>query len=178
MNSALQLIHIDLLATPRRIFIIWEVPGAAFCITALLGAYFGGNTSDNRPHDSTAQQDRQPAESLKPRWTRDDFLEKGRLLDSSMRQTGYNPLADELADWSNAEIITALDDCLHNPDVIIPGGSGFLVDHYLFDQLLLRDFDSGLEWFEQVESRPAQARLSTALSFRWPADQGEQGLSC
>ncbi|GAA5116272.1 hypothetical protein JIN84_19275 [Luteolibacter yonseiensis] len=113
----------------------------------------------------------------RPVWTTDDFIKLARDRARIMGQPGYNPLAETLADWTDSEIIAALDACLTDPDVVLGAGSAEFLDGNLLDEWMRRDFDSALAWFEKLESRSAKSRLAVTLGNRWPADKADQGLA-
>lgn len=113
----------------------------------------------------------------RPVWTTEDFLNFARARARVVGQPGYNPLGLKLADWTNEEVIAALNASLTDPEVVLTAGYANFLDGNLLAEWMRRDFDSALAWFENLESLSAKGRLAWRLGNCWPADKAEQGLA-
>ncbi|MES2440903.1 MAG: hypothetical protein V4584_17690 [Verrucomicrobiota bacterium] len=93
------------------------------------------------------------------------------------RESGHSPLTVKLADWTDREIIDALNASLSNPDVMLPQGSGKGLASFLLAEWMRRDFTAAIAWFDQLESRSVQSTLGARLGDLWPPDKVEEGLA-
>lgn len=111
-----------------------------------------------------------------PRWSPGEF--RSHVLDLVVlrQQPGYDPLAEVLAGWSEAEIRAALDEGLEDPECVLPGGSGVAAMDALFGEWMERDLESAIAWFDGIKIDPARVRMASGLSYRWPAGHADRGL--
>ncbi len=151
---------------------------AAFVPAALIGLGLGWSTSGHReqvpaPEKTTAKT--AVRERLRPEPKKETLLEIATRRVQDRSQPDYNPLADELADWTNDEIRAALEESLVHPEAALNFGRGSPLTIWLLKEWIRRDFDEVLAWFGQVPSWK-QARLSGALGHNWPAERAAEGL--
>ncbi|MES2440905.1 MAG: hypothetical protein V4584_17700 [Verrucomicrobiota bacterium] len=93
------------------------------------------------------------------------------------KQPGYHPLEEKLADWTDGELIAALNASLTDPDFALMSGAASGLDGFLLGEWMKRDFDAALAWYEKLESRSAKSRLAVQLCIFWPKEQAEQGFA-
>ena len=86
-----------------------------------------------------------------------------------------DPLMLVLADWTDGEIRTALDESMLHPELMFGAGHSAGVTHNLFRQLIGRDFAAASAWFAALP-QDRQNALSATLLWNWPADRPEEGL--
>jgi hypothetical protein len=143
-----------------------------FAGAALAGGVIGWSYTDKKTpaHPAAIQQPVPPAP--RPKWTTGDFLKSARDQTLAAKQPGFDSLSEKLADWSDAEIIAALNACLTDPGFAFSG-----LDNSLLGEWMKRDFDAAIAWFDHLESRSVKSRLASSLSHQWPADKAAQGLA-
>ncbi|MES2923411.1 MAG: hypothetical protein V4819_17785 [Verrucomicrobiota bacterium] len=146
----------------------------AFACAALAGGVIGWSRTDKKPpaRPVTIQAPAPVPPAPRPKWTAGDFLKFARDQTLAAKQPGFNPLSERLTDWSDGEIVAALNACLTDPGFAF--GS---LDDFLLGEWMKRDFDAAIAWFDKLESRSVKSRLASALSHQWPADKAEQGLA-
>ncbi len=90
-------------------------------------------------------------------------------------EPGKDPLMLVLADWTDEEIRTALDESMLHPELMLGAGHSAGVTHNLFRLLIGRDFAAASAWFAALP-QDRQNALSATLLWNWPADRPEEGL--
>ena len=113
----------------------------------------------------------------RPVWTTADFLQSARDLDSRMKQPGFNPLAEKVADWTDQEIIAALNASLTDPECILFGGAGEGLVTQLFGEWMRRDLAAAIAWFDRLEPPGVKTRFIWPIMSNWPAEENEKGLA-
>lgn len=78
-----------------------------------------------------------------------------------------------MADWTDAEVLAALDATADDLDSLLVDGGGLRAE--IFREYLRRDFDAGLAWFATQDTR-WQPQLAWYLAERWPDGRGEDLL--
>lgn len=146
----------------------------ALLIGGVIGWASGGNKDSMRSvvREKSGRDDR----ATHPKWTKEDFIRDAQKRAQAIKQPDFNPLADELKDWSDEEIQAALDESLTDPECALSFGSGSGLASLLLREWMRRDFGSALAWFNGVEPRAAQARMAGVLSYNWPADRAREGM--
>ena len=100
---------------------------------------------------------------------------KKRRIDS--QQLGHNPLTENLAGWTDQEIINALNASLTDPEVMLRSGVGNGLATQLWGEWMRRDFDSAIAWFEGLDSITVQLSVIGNIQYLWPPDNMEEGIS-
>lgn len=117
---------------------------------------------------SKLRDDRKPAAS----WKGEDFYQAALKRTAYLKDPAYTPLVEILADWTDDEIRSVLDESLKDPDTLTRGGgsAGMLLREYI-----RRNHDAALHWFEEI---PAihQKNLFMTLSHAWPPERALEGL--
>ena len=101
--------------------------------------------------------------------SRIDFL---RALREKASDGLANPLAEELADWSTAEIRAALEESLKSPACRMPGDPASRLPHFLMGAWIQRDFAAARAWFESLDPGKAKEQMASAMAIHWPRDRG------
>ncbi len=157
---------------------MWFKSTAVLVVATLLGGLIGWSFSArNSPAPPPIPRPAPVQPTPRPTWTTGDFLASARKQSLQAKQPGFNPLAEKLADWTDEEIIAALNASLHDPDFALPSGAASGLDGLLLGEWMQRDLDAAIAWFDRLESVSTKSRLASALSYRWPADKSEQGLA-
>lgn len=151
----------------------------ASACAGLAGAWIGWSSEERGasppPVAHPTEEPSRPAP--KPVWTAADFLQSARDLATRMKQPGYNPLGEKLADWTDQEIITALNASLTDPECSLFGGAGEELVPQLFGEWMRRDLTAAITWFDQLEPPGVKTRFISAIIDKWPPDKNEQGLA-
>lgn len=150
----------------------------AFACAGSIGCLFGWGFTEKRPTASLPEKEPVSARPVvRAKWSNTDFLNTVHEQASRWGKVGRNPLAEKLADWSDREIIDALNASLSNPDIMLVGSAGKGLASYLLAEWMRRDFAAALAWFDKLESRSTQSILGLNLDRLWPADKAEEGLA-
>jgi hypothetical protein len=112
-------------------------------------------------------------ETPRPKWTKDDFL---TALREKASDGLANPLAEELADWSTAEIRAALEESLESPACRMPGDPASRLPHFLMGVWMQRDFDAARAWFESLDPGKAKEQMASAVAIHWPRERGGEAF--
>jgi hypothetical protein len=155
---------------------MWKKGMVAFACAMLVGGVAGWGVAGKREPAERQTISRSARLSGRPKPTLDDFIQSARERAERRRDPGYLPLSDELADWSNDEIRSALEAGLVHPENLIEYGKGRGIVNSLLHEWMRRDFDAVLAWYEALQSPSAKNRLTTELASGWPADKAGQGL--
>jgi hypothetical protein len=159
---------------------MWQKTLFAFCNSILLGALIGWTSAGSRPatQPSATARGAMPARPVpRAKWSNADFVDSLRERSARWGEIGRNPLAGKLSDWSDGEIIAALNASLSDPDIMLPTGSGKGLATYLLAEWMRRDMAAALAWFDKLESRSVQSILGSKLDDLWPRDKAEEGLA-
>jgi hypothetical protein len=156
--------------TPNRVIV--------FAGAVALGGWLGWSSVGRTPRGEEMEisQRRLARETPQPRATRDELLQLARAVVEKWTQPGFDPVVEELADWTDAEIRDALNESLTDPHAALTGWAGNELGVKLLGEWVKRDFAAALAWFEALDSRAVKARLAGTLSDRWPRDKAENGL--
>jgi hypothetical protein len=156
--------------TPNRVIV--------FAGAVALGGWLGWSSVGRTPRGEEMEisQRRSARETPQPRATRDELLQLARAVVEKWTQPGFDPVVEELADWTDAEIRDALNESLTDPHAALTGWAGNELGVKLLGEWVKRDFAAALAWFEALDSRAVKARLAGTLSDQWPRDKAENGL--
>ena len=100
----------------------------------------------------------------------DEWLEKTRRSDFDP----FEAFSDMLANWSTEDIRNALDASLKDPDCVL-GDNSLAVDT-LFAELMKRDIELAVRWFDGISIDAMRRRMVLSVSHCWPAEQAARGL--
>ena len=106
--------------TPNRVIV--------FAGAVVLGGWFGGWSVGLTPagEEKEIRQRRAVGDIPHPRATGDELLQLAREAVEKWTQPGFDPVAGELADWTDAEIRDALNESLTDPHAALTGWAGTL----------------------------------------------------
>lgn len=122
---------------------------------------------------SADRRSSQRGDTGKP-WMPDDFTNSLRQRLGKPVSPAVDPLMPVLEDWTDGEILTALDESMLHPELMFGSGDSAGVTHNLFRQLIQRDFAAASAWFAALPQERQNA-LSATLLWNWPADRPEEG---
>lgn len=115
---------------------------------------------------------RREARRSTPPWEAEDFFKAARKKTGERMGGGATAITDLTATWTDAEIRTALEAAMQDPDAMVRfnGLAGLL-----FREYLRRDLDAALEWM--LGQPPLhQKRFGTMLGQAWPESRAMEGL--
>lgn len=110
------------------------------------------------------------------RWSPEEFKQAAKAELEKELQPHLNPLEAGMAEWTDAELRAALNESLTDPDFALPNGGGDSAVSALLGEWMKRDFKAVMAWFDSVESRTLQEKLSSHLTLQWPVERAEEGL--
>lgn len=152
--------------------------GMTFTFAALVGMWIGWSPPKQESrHSASDNSTSSPHAVVRPKWRSEDFREFVRERSERFMKPDYNPLTTELANWTDREIIDALNASLTDPEIMLDPRYGANLATLLLAEWLRRDYSAALAWFDQLESKPVKARLLQHLEYLWPADKVEEGLA-
>lgn len=99
---------------------------------------------------------------------------KKRRTDS--QKLGYNPLKEKLRDWTDHEVIDALNASLTDPEVMLRSGAGDGLATQLWAEWMRRDFDAAIAWFDSIKSLTVRLSVIGDIPNLWPPDRMEEGI--
>ncbi|WP_035601782.1 hypothetical protein [Haloferula sp. BvORR071] len=95
---------------------------------------------------------------------------------AALKARTYDPYKDLWATWTNAEIRAALDQSLVHPECLTTTGSGMGVVNSLLKELLKRDTDAAVAWFDSIAFEGAKKRFVYTIPSAWPEERAAAGL--
>jgi hypothetical protein len=107
-------------------------------------------------------------------WDEDDFRRAAGEYGAAVQNPDPQRGDKRLADYSDEELIAALDESLTDAAFLNYDGT-FSIVPPLFRELLRRDFDKGLEWFSG-QSAVHQTALAGSLSVAWPQERTDEAI--
>ncbi len=107
-------------------------------------------------------------------WDESDFRKAAEEYATAVQNPDPQRRNKQLADYSDEELIAALDESLKDAAFLHYDGM-FSIVPPLFSELLKRDFDKGLEWFSE-QSAVHQTALASWLSVGWPSERMEEAI--
>ena len=116
-------------------------------------------------------------EAPPPKWGKADFLKSSRELMAAIKAGTYDPYAEVFAPWSDDELREALNQSLTHPDCVLQFGGGRGTASALFRELLKRDFDAALAWFDSLPTTTARSRFAWTIGPAWPVARAEEGMA-
>jgi len=145
-----------------------------FAGAVLAGGVLGWSTAA-RPEggEVAAKAVSGPRDPQRPRWGKEDFL-KG--IRDRVAMPNFNPLARELAEWTDEELKATLKASLVHPDCLLPG-DGASIPRLLLAEWLRRDFGAALAWVDGLEPGKSAELMIKALAIHWPEERGEEGFN-
>lgn len=111
------------------------------------------------------------------RLSREEMISHANEWIEKSRKPGFDPgspFSDLLADWSIEDIRKALDASLKDPDCVL-GDNSLAVDT-LFAELMKRDIELAVRWFDGISIDAMRRRMALSVSHRWPAEHAARGL--
>lgn len=151
----------------------------ACVIGAACGAWLGHLNQDqviaSSPKLISEKRVREPEKPL--RLSREEMISHANEWIEKSRKPGFDPgssFSDLLADWSIEDIRKALDASLKDPDCVL-GDNSLAVDT-LFAELMKRDIELAVRWFDGISIDAMKRRMALSVSHRWPAEQAARGL--
>ncbi|WP_265594188.1 hypothetical protein [Haloferula sp. BvORR071] len=149
---------------------------AVFGGALLTGALVGRATLDSAaPARAVPVAPAALATPSREKWSSERLLQAARDWQVPDFMSRANPLGEELAQWSEAELRAAITESFNSPDKLLPAGQAVL--RYLLQEFLRRDFDAGLAWFETAETPEFKRRLAWELARQWPVERAEEGFA-
>lgn len=111
--------------------------------------------------------------SRKDRWRAEDF----RAALKVERETRWEPLfAEELKDWTTADLKAAVNEGLSMPERVLPYGRANELMNALVCEWARRDLDDTLQWFEKLPTDGMRNQFGHCLAAAWPKERAEEGL--
>ncbi len=108
-----------------------------------------------------------------PRPTRESLL---TLQRERSTENGFSPLSDELRDWTDGELLAALEASLSDRRSRLHGEPQYNVLDGLLAEWMRRDFPAALTGLEKMEPGAIQNRMARAVASHWPVERGEEAL--
>lgn len=106
-----------------------------------------------------------------------EFIGSLREYSKAMRTPGFSPLAEVLADWTDAEVIAALEESIADPATHgMPGDEGNAT-LLLLQEWMKRDLDASAKWVAGLDSTLLKGQLAPAIAANWPPERGAEGLA-
>ncbi len=135
----------------------------------------GANKPDPSPEAQALSPAPQPPPKIDrtPPWRMEDFILDVRTKMASASTGSYPVLDKTLADWSDDEVRSVLNDALADERTLDQSGSG--IAHLLFHEYLKRDFDAALSWYSGLDNIHRGA-FALAISHQWPESRAEEGI--
>jgi hypothetical protein len=108
---------------------------------------------------------------------KEEFIDSIRERSVAMSAPGFNAMSEVLADWTDAEIIAALQESITDPAAHgMPGEDGSAT-LFLLKEWMKRDLDSAMKWFGGLDSTLLKGKLAPTIAADWPQDRAEEGLA-
>lgn len=138
----------------------------------------GGVSSDAKePERAAPAPPRVRERSPDPKLKKEEFIDLIRERSAAMAVRGYNPMADVLADWTDEEVVAALQLSITDPAAYgMPGKEGNAT-LYLLKKWMKRDLDSAVKWFGGHPSTLLKGQLALTIAADWPQDRAQEGFS-
>lgn len=157
---------------------MYKKGGIAFAIATMIGMWIGWSSYKQEFRQSLSSKSTTSSlPAVRPKWRHEDFLDFVRQRSARFEKLDYNPLTGELANWTDREIIDALNASLSDPEIMLDPRYGANLATLLLAEWMRRDFSAALAWFDGLESKPVKARLLQHLEYHWPEDKVEEGLA-
>jgi hypothetical protein len=153
----------------------------AFTASLAAGALAAWGLHREAAPPAPAEASASPAPRAKParKLSKDDLNQL--VADANQGQPDdpglVNPLTPRLADWSTAEIRSALEEFLVSPDCAIESEDGIYIAGLLAGEWMRRDMDAALRWFESIPSETVRGDLSVYVSQYWPQERAAEALA-
>ncbi|MEK7951565.1 hypothetical protein [Luteolibacter soli] len=143
----------------------------------LLGRTSGPAASGDSAH-SQAEVDvgKVSRREVAAKWRKEDFQRAATEENAAIKAGSYDRYGKLWATWTDAEIRAALDAGVVDPECLTPNGSGAGVMDSLIRELLKRDTDAVVAWFDGIAYQGAKKRFIYTLPYAWPEARAAAGL--
>lgn len=155
-----------------------------FCLTTFLG-YLAGQfwTHSYLPKERAPTGIRPGGEnhlirersSRTPKLSVESFMER---VKAPATRADTHPLESFLSEWSDAQIRSALDECIADPlGNGLPSTKRDSPFPHLIAEWMRRDSAAVVTWFHELESDGLKVSLLDLMVENWPGDKAEEGFS-
>lgn len=109
--------------------------------------------------------------------SQDEFLDSIRSYSANLNKPGFSPMAEALADWTDEEIIAALEESIRDPAAHgLPGEKGNAT-LFLLQEWMIRDLDAAAKWAADLDSTLLKGQLAPSIASYWPPERGQEALA-
>ncbi|RYD20555.1 MAG: hypothetical protein EOP88_14600 [Verrucomicrobiaceae bacterium] len=135
-----------------------------------------GETSAKAPSATPATAST-PTSRERPLETAAGLMEESKAWAKNVRESGFNPYAEEMAQWTDEEIRSALQESLRNRDFLMDSGSARSMASGLLREWMKRDCAAASDFFLTIPAPIRNGGMTLSLSMAWPAEHAAEGLA-